>query len=156
MPLPRLDLQALPAAPRESELRRLAREEAGRPLPLDRPLLRTALALVTPDENVALVTLHHIVSDGASMEVFVRELGSAYAALAAGETPSLPPLPLQYADYAVWQRGWLSGAVLEGEIAWWRERLAGAPALLELPTDRPRPRPSATGRASCPSSSPRS
>ncbi len=138
--LPRLDLTALPPAEREAELRRLAREEARRPLDLRTgPLLRTALAALGADEHVALFTLHHIASDGWSMDVFVRELAAGYGALVTGGHPALPPLPLQYADYAIWQREWLSGEVLAGEIAWWQARLAGAPGLLELPTDRPRP-----------------
>jgi amino acid adenylation domain-containing protein len=141
--LPRLDLFALSPARKEAELLRLAREEARRPLDLRRgPLLRTALAALAGDEHVVLLTLHHIASDAWSMDVLVRELVVAYGALSRGgnpELPPLPPLPIQYADFALWQREWLSGEVLAGEIAWWRERLAGAPALLELPTDRPRP-----------------
>ena len=91
------------------------------------------------DEHVLLlVTMHHIVSDGWSMGVLIRELAALYAAYP-GRPIRCPPLPIQYADYAVWQRGWLQGEVLEAQAEYWREQLAGAPALLELPTDRPRP-----------------
>jgi amino acid adenylation domain-containing protein len=141
--LPRLDLRKLPPAAREAGLRRLARQEAVQPLDLTAaPLLRALLVELGEAESVALFTLHHIASDGWSMGIFVRELAAAYGALLTGEPgerPDLPPLPIQYADFALWQREWLAGEVLTGEIAWWRERLSGAPALLELPTDRPRP-----------------
>ena len=83
--------------------------------------------------------MHHIVSDGWSMGVLFRELSALYAAFREGGASPLPELPVQYADYAVWQRERLAGEVLERQLAYWRERLAGAPALLELPTDRPRP-----------------
>ncbi|MBZ4423365.1 non-ribosomal peptide synthetase, partial [Myxococcus sp. RHSTA-1-4] len=85
------------------------------------------------------LTMHHIVSDGWSMGVLVREMGILYAAHLSGVAPPLPPLPMQYADYAVWQRGWLQGAVLSRQLDYWKRQLAGAPALLELPTDGPRP-----------------
>ena len=83
--------------------------------------------------------MHHIVSDGWSLGVLYRELGALYGAFAAGEPSPLPELPVQYADYALWQRRWLSGEVLERQLGYWREQLAGAPAQLTLPTDRPRP-----------------
>ncbi len=138
--IPLHDLRALPEAEREAEVRRLAREEALRPFDLAAgPLLRTTLVRLADEEWALLVTLHHAVSDGWSTGVLVRELSEAYTALAEGRTPSLPELPVQYADYAAWQRAWLSGDVLEAQLGWWRGRLAGAPPLLELPTDRPRP-----------------
>ncbi|MEA2692843.1 MAG: hypothetical protein QOJ16_2230, partial [Acidobacteriota bacterium] len=138
--LPQADLSRLAAGEREGELARLAREEARRPFNLATgPLLRAALLRLAPAEHVALLTLHHIVSDGWSIGVLVRELGECYGALAAGRPPVLPELPVQYADYAVWQRLWLSGEVLGRQLSWWRERLAGAPAVLDLPADRPRP-----------------
>jgi amino acid adenylation domain-containing protein len=133
-PLPVVDLSALPSLEREAELRRLVRSEALRPFDLARgPLLRAAVARLGDGEHAALVTMHHIVSDGWSLGVFVRELSAFYAAA------PLPELEIQYADFACWQRSWLSGGVLERELESWRERLAGAPPLLELPTDRPRP-----------------
>ena len=86
-----------------------------------------------------MVTMHHIVSDGWSMGVLVREVGLLYPALCAGTESPLPELSIQYADYAVWQRQWLSGEVLDQQLSYWREQLAGAPAVLELPSDRVRP-----------------
>jgi hypothetical protein len=88
---------------------------------------------------VLLVTMHHIVSDGWSMGVLIRELGALYGAYREGRGNALPALPIQYADYAQWQRQWLSGKVLQGQLDYWKEHLSGAPQLLELPTDRARP-----------------
>src|SRR5690606_30625679 len=93
---------------------------------------------LAPDEHALLVTLHHIASDGWSLGVLAHELTAAYAALAREEEPGLRPLPVQYADYAVWQRSELTEAVQEAERELWRRRLDGAPPL-DLPTDRPRP-----------------
>ena len=86
-----------------------------------------------------LLSMHHIVSDGWSMGVLFRELSALYEAYREGRESPLPELPVQYADYAVWQREQLAGEVLDRQLAYWRERLAGAPELLELPTDHPRP-----------------
>ncbi len=139
IPLPRIDLAALPAAAREAELLRLATAEARAPFDLARgPVLRVRLARLAAEEHALLLTLHHIVSDGWSSEVLIREVAAYYAAFRAGEPARLPELAIQYADFAVWQRGWLRGETLDKQIAWWRERLAGVPAL-ELPADRPRP-----------------
>ena len=91
------------------------------------------------DHHVLLLTMHHIVSDGWSMGVLTRELMALYQAFSQGQADPLPPLALQYADYAVWQRRWLSGEVLQRQSDYWQQTLAGAPALLTLPTDRPRP-----------------
>ena len=85
------------------------------------------------------MTLHHIISDGWSQAILRREISSLYNAFSSGNSTSLPDLPIQYADYAVWQRNWLQGEVLERQISYWKQKLAGAPALLELPADRPRP-----------------
>ncbi len=134
-----VDLRRLPAEAREGAARRLAGEEALRPFDLSRgPLLRSTLLRLDEREHLLCFTLHHIVSDGWSTGVLVREVAALYGALARGEAPELPALPVQYADYAVWQRGWLRGDVLEAQLAWWKERMAGAPPLLEIPTDRPR------------------
>ncbi|HEX2092011.1 MAG TPA: condensation domain-containing protein, partial [Longimicrobiaceae bacterium] len=133
------DLRALPLEAREAEVHRLAREETARPFDLARgPLLRAALARLGAEEWVLVLVLHHIVSDGWSRELLAREVSALYGGYTGGPAPALPALPVQYADYAVWQRAWLSGEMLERQLAWWRERLAGAPPLLELPTDRPR------------------
>src|SRR5262249_52296285 len=101
--------------------------------------LRTALLHLAEDSWVALFTMHHIVSDGWSMGVLVREVSVLYRALSEGAGQALPELPVQYADFAVWQRRWLEGSVLEAELEHWRSKLAGVPSLLELPLDRPRP-----------------
>ncbi|MEA2692634.1 MAG: hypothetical protein QOJ16_2021, partial [Acidobacteriota bacterium] len=138
--VPRVDLTALPAAAREREGPRLAGVEGNRPFDLTRgPLLRATLVRLGPAEHLALLTVHHIVADGWSMGVLVREMGTLYGAAIAGRPSPLPPLPVQYADFAVWQREWLSGEVLEAEIAYWRGAIAGVPRILDLPTDRPRP-----------------
>ena len=103
------------------------------------PLVRGLLLRIGEDQHALAIVMHHIVSDGWSMGVLTEELSALYAAYLAGGDDPLPPLPIQYADYAVWQRQWLQGEVLERQSAYWRAALTGAPALLELPTDRPRP-----------------
>ncbi|MEA2693226.1 MAG: hypothetical protein QOJ16_2613, partial [Acidobacteriota bacterium] len=129
-----VDLAGLPAPRGEAAGEALARAEGLAPFDLERgPLLRVRLLRLAPDRRLLLVSMHHIVSDAWSMEVFVRELAALY------ERSPLPELHLQYADYAAWQREWLQGEVLAAELAWWRERLAGAPGLLALPLDRSRP-----------------
>ncbi|MET0395519.1 MAG: condensation domain-containing protein, partial [Longimicrobiaceae bacterium] len=135
--LPLVDLRGAPDATGRAE--RLAAQEARRPFDLERgPLLRSILLRLGDEDHVLLFTLHHIVSDGWSRGVLVREISALYGALSRGEEPGLPELPVQYADYAVWQRRWLSGATLEAQIGYWKEKLGGAPPLLEIPTDRPR------------------
>ncbi|HEX8317855.1 non-ribosomal peptide synthase/polyketide synthase [Longimicrobium sp.] len=132
------DLHALADA--EDELRRLVSDEAGAPFDLARgPLVRGRLVRMASDDHVLLLTMHHIVSDGWSMGVLHRELGALYAAFACGEPDPLPPLPVQYADYVAWHRRWVEGEVLRRQADYWRETLAGAPDLLELPADHPRP-----------------
>src|SRR5579864_6698867 len=138
--LPLADLSALPAAARETQAARLAAAAAIRPFDLAvPPLLRLLLLRLAPAEHLAVLVFHHIVSDGWSMSVFVRELVALYGAMVEGRPPRLPALPVQYADFAAWQRGWLSGETLAAELAHWRAALAGAPRQLELPADRPRP-----------------
>ncbi len=137
--LPVLDFGALPDEAREAEIARLESAEARRPFDLEQgPLLRAALLRLGSDEHRLLVAMHHIVSDGRSVEVLQRELGILYGAFAAGRPSPLPELPVQYPDFAVWQRSWLAGVELERQLAYWRERLAGAHGV-ELHTDRPRP-----------------
>ncbi|MET0400339.1 MAG: amino acid adenylation domain-containing protein, partial [Longimicrobiaceae bacterium] len=139
VPLPLLDLRALPAGAREAEAERLAGAEALRPFDLARgPLLRCSLLRLDRDDHVLCLTLHHAVGDGWSVDVLAGELSALYAAFVRGVEPRLPDLPIQYADFAVWQREWLRGDLLDAQTGFWRERLAGAPPLLELPTDRPR------------------
>ncbi len=137
VPLPTIDLQSLPDDERESVARRLVAAEAERPFDLARgPLFRVTLLRLGPRDHLALVTMHHIVCDGWTMSIFIRELTVLYAA-GQGAAP-LPPLVIQYADYAAWQRAWMQGEVLERHLAYWRARLADLP-MLRLPTDRPRP-----------------
>jgi amino acid adenylation domain-containing protein len=140
--LPAVDLSGLCAPRRTAEMERLAVAEANRPFDLGRgPLLRTVLLRLDRAEHVLLLVLHHIVADAWSMAILWREVVALYRAVTDTERrpDGLPALPLQYRDYAAWQREWLSGEVLANELAWWRRQLAGAPTLLELPTDRPRP-----------------
>ncbi|HYO51728.1 non-ribosomal peptide synthetase, partial [Archangium sp.] len=138
--LARVDLRAVPAEAREDEVRRLALAEATRPFDLGRgPLVRCTLLWLDDTVHVVLLTLHHIVSDGWSMGLLIREVGALYGAFLAGQPSPLPELPVQYADHAVWQRRWLRGEVLETQLAWWKRQLEGAPEVLELPADRPRP-----------------
>ena len=114
--------------------------EAWRPFDLERgPLVRAALLRFSAAEHVLALNIHHSVADGWSLGILLREVSAAYEAFRRGESPDLPPVPLQYADFAAWQRGWLSGDRVEAQLAGWRDALAGAPSLLELPTDRPRP-----------------
>ncbi|WP_448042759.1 amino acid adenylation domain-containing protein [Bradyrhizobium liaoningense] len=125
---------------RAQELARLCSEEAATPFDLAAgPLIRGRLIRTEEREYLFLLTQHHIVSDGWSIGVLVRELGALYQAFAAGKDETLPPLAIQYPDYAAWQRQWLSGERLQRQVDYWRETLAEAPAALELPTDRPRP-----------------
>ncbi|MET0647738.1 MAG: condensation domain-containing protein, partial [Pyrinomonadaceae bacterium] len=139
-PLPVTDLSALPEDQREAEVSRLAAVERQRPFDLSRdPLLRVTLVRLAEEEHALLVTMHHIVSDGWSAGVLIRELTGLYGAFSRGEESPLSELPVQYADYAVWQRERLTGETLEQQLGYWKEQLAGAPALLALPTDRPRP-----------------
>ncbi|HEX3155294.1 MAG TPA: condensation domain-containing protein, partial [Candidatus Angelobacter sp.] len=138
-----VDLSGMEEEEREKEAQRVTEEEAGRGFDLSRgPLLRVGLLRLGEREHVLLLTLHHVVSDGWSVGIFLRELGRLYAAYRAGEESPLAELPIQYADFAQWQREWLQGEVLEEQLKYWREQLAGLPAL-ELPTDHARPtRPS--------------
>ncbi len=124
----------------EDEVERWAAAAAARPFDISQgPLLRAALLRLGPEDHALVVAMHHIASDGLSMEVFLREMAALYGAYAAGRPSPLPEPAVQYGDYALWERGWLAGAALEERLGQARERLAGAPTFLELPTDRPRP-----------------
>ncbi|HEV7519213.1 MAG TPA: amino acid adenylation domain-containing protein, partial [Thermoanaerobaculia bacterium] len=139
-PLPGIDLAGLGEAAREEQVAHLAGGEAVRPVDLGwGPLWRTALLHLSPERHVLLLTLHHIVSDGWSVGVLAQEVAELYGAAVEGRPSRLPELPIQYKDYASWQRGWLQGEVLAEGLTYWQRRLAGAPPVLELPTDRPRP-----------------
>jgi len=149
--LPLLDLSHLPAAEREAQARALALSEARRPFDLQRgPLLRLLLVRLAGTDWLLLLTLHHIVSDGWSLGVLVREVTALYEAFSQGLPSPLPELPVQYADFAAWQRSWLQGEALDAQLGYWRRRLAGAPAVLELPLDRPRPPVQSYRGATCP------
>jgi glycosyltransferase involved in cell wall biosynthesis len=139
--LPLADLSGLPAAAREAEVLRLAQEEARRPFDLARgPLLRVTLLRAGADEHFVLFTMHHIAGDGWSMDILVRETGALYEAVSAGKPAALPELPIQYVDFAHWQRQQLQGGVMENHLSYWKQQLGGAPAVLHLPTV---PRPTA-------------
>jgi amino acid adenylation domain-containing protein/non-ribosomal peptide synthase protein (TIGR01720 family) len=138
--VPVIDLAGVPAAERLERALGLAVEEASRPFDLARgPLLRASLLRLDEADHVLRLVVHHAVTDWRSMEVLAGELGVLYGALSAGAASPLPELPVQYGDYAAWQRERLQGDLLAEHLGWWRERLAGAPELLELPADRPRP-----------------
>ena len=140
VPLEQTDLQALPAAERLAEAVRQATASVQRPFQLsDGPLLRARLFTLGPQDHVVLLAMHHIISDGWSLGVLLQELASLYTARVKGQSLELSPLPIQYADFAAWQRQWLQGDVLARELQFWKQRLAGAPGVLELPADHPRP-----------------
>ncbi|WP_254597648.1 condensation domain-containing protein, partial [Burkholderia ubonensis] len=141
LPLALTDLSALPAGERAAAAQRLAIDEAARPFDLGAaPLLRLRVIRLAPDEHLLVLTIHHIISDGWSMRVLHREFSTLYAAYAAGLQAPLAPLPIQYADFVIWQRDWLAGDVLDRQLAFWRTQLDGAPsAPLDLPCARPRP-----------------
>ncbi|MEO5369526.1 MAG: amino acid adenylation domain-containing protein [Magnetococcus sp. DMHC-1] len=140
--LPLVDLQHLPPEQQNITIEQVTREQASTPFDLSSGnlLLRVKLLRLHPTEHVFILTMHHIIADGWSIGVFVRELSTLYHARLAGQPSPLPPLPIQYADYAHWERQRFQGAFLEQEKNYWRKQLAHAPALLELPTDFPRPR----------------
>jgi aspartate racemase len=137
--LPLIDLSELAGESGAREVARRFEEEAGRGFDLEAgPLLRASLVRLSADEHALCLMMHHIVSDGWSKGVIENELKALYAAFRAGRPSPLEELPIQYADYAVWQREYLSGETLERELTYWRKQLEGAPPLLALPTDRPR------------------
>ncbi|HVU70109.1 MAG TPA: amino acid adenylation domain-containing protein, partial [Ktedonobacteraceae bacterium] len=138
VPLQRLDLRAWPVEEREAVLQQRLQEEIAQPFDLERgPLQRYLLLRMSEEEHVLFLLWHHSISDGWSAGIFLRELSALYTAGCAGEVPDLPPLTVHYADYALWQRE--QTEEFARQLAYWREHLAGAPPLLELPTDRPRP-----------------
>src|SRR5690349_2823289 len=134
-----IDLREEPAESREAVAERLVLEQVEEPFDLARgPLLRVSLVRLGEAEQIVVLVMHHIISDGWSLGLFMRELGQLYEGFAAGVPVKLEELGIQYGDYAEWQRGWLTGAVLEEQLGYWRQQLAGM-ATLQLPTDRPRP-----------------
>lgn len=139
IPLYRRHVQGDLEPERTAEILREAGLEAERPFWLSKgPLLRSTLLDIAEDDHVLLLTLHHIIADGWSIEILIHEIAHLYTAASMGQPASLPPLPIQYADFACWQREWLQGKALETQMKYWKEQLRGA-LPLELPTDRPRP-----------------
>ncbi len=137
--LPVIDLSELPQATQEAKVRQLAIAHAQQPFALDTaPMLRVKLLRLSQQEHVALFVMHHIVCDGWSTDVLVRELSALYKAFSTGQPSPLPELPIQYVDFAVWQRNWLQGEVLEKQLAYWKQQLGGNLPVLQLPTVRPR------------------
>ncbi len=140
VPMTSIELGELAEWEQDEAIRKIATGEAAQPFDLSHgPLLRVKLVRLSEQEHVLLLTMHHIVSDGWSMGVLVREVSELYTAYASGREPQLAALPIQYADYASWQREWLQGEVLDEQVQYWRKQLAGAPQVMELPTDRVRP-----------------
>jgi amino acid adenylation domain-containing protein len=140
LPVPCVDLGALPEPLRLDALRRLGATEVGRPFDLAQgSLLRIHVLRLAREEHAVLLVLHHIIADGWSIDLLIQEIGALYRASLSGEPLALPPLPVQYTDFAEWQRRWLQGEVLEAQLEHWRRVMAGAPPLLGLATDRPRP-----------------
>ncbi len=138
IPLPIVDLQDLPVIEKEQEVQRLEAENAQQPFNLTQaPLLRLVLLRLTQEEHILLVTMHHIISDAWSAGVLMREISVFYEAFSTGK-PSLLSLPIQYADYAVWQQQWLQGERLDTQLIYWKQQLENAKTILELPTDKPR------------------
>jgi amino acid adenylation domain-containing protein len=140
MPLPVLDLSGIAQESREEAVERAIRSDARRPFALDRDLmLRAQLLKLSPDNYVLIFNMHHIASDGWSVSVLIREFVTAYRAFSAGENPVMKPLPVQYGDFAYWQRRALANEVLAPEVDYWRRHLAALPHVHSLPLDKPRP-----------------
>ncbi|MBE8998846.1 amino acid adenylation domain-containing protein [Nostoc sp. LEGE 12447] len=138
--VPIVDLSELPESEREIACQQLATTEANRPFDLaSSPLIRASVVKLTEVEYALVLTIHHIVVDGWSIGVLMRELATIYSAICNNLSPELPELPIQYADFAIWQRQWLQSEVLQTQLDYWKQLLKNAPTLLELPTDRPRP-----------------
>ncbi|OJW54632.1 MAG: hypothetical protein BGO67_05225 [Alphaproteobacteria bacterium 41-28] len=135
------DFSALPESQQRTSVENLASQEAYTPFDLSSgPLIRLKLLKLSSQEHIFLMTLHHIIADGWSMSIFFKELSALYNAYLEDKELDLPPLPIQYADFALWQRNWLQGKVLEAQLSYWKSQLSDIPDLLELPTDKPRPK----------------
>lgn len=135
-----IDLRHLPQSERKPKAKQLVEEDSLQPFDLARgPLMRVKLLMLDHEDDLLLMNLHHIVYDGWSTGVMFQELMTLYNAFILGQRPQLPELPIQYADFAIWQREWLTGERLEEQLSYWREKLSGALPVLELPTDRLRP-----------------
>jgi len=140
IPLPVVDLRDVPPIDREQEARRLAEEEVGRAFNLATgPLVRMKLLQMDAEDHVFLLTFHHMICDGWSRGIFTRELQRCYEAYSVGQMPDLSPLPIQYADYAVWRRAQMEGEIFRRQLEYWKDRLKDLPSILPLPVDHPRP-----------------
>ena len=138
--LPVIDVTSLPESEREAEAKRQIDREIRQPFSLTQlPLIRWVLIRIDAEDHILVHIEHHLVHDGWSFNVFLNELIKLYTAFASGQAPQLPELPIQFADFAQWQRRWLSGEVAEKQLRYWRNKLQGSPPVLELPADRPRP-----------------
>lgn len=138
--LPVIPLDMLAVEAREGEARRIAGAEAEQPFDLSTgPLFRIKLLRISDADHIVVLTMHHIIGDGWSMEVLVREVAELYESYKTGKTSPLPNLAIQYADFAYWQRRWLQGEVLEAQLSYWKTKLGDGSSKIELPTDRPRP-----------------
>ncbi|MHC8306627.1 amino acid adenylation domain-containing protein [Pseudomonas sp. PB3P13] len=140
LPIEQLDLRGAPQEQRFDQAMKIVEQEIARPFDLQHgPLLRVTLLQLDTEEHVLLLTLHHIVTDGWSMGVLVEEFSRLYTAYCQGRNTALEALPIQYSDYAMWQRRWMEAGELERQLNWWRDTLGNEQPLLELPSDRPRP-----------------
>ena len=140
IPLRHIENMNLSQAEQQKQVHQILRQQALQPFDLRKgPLLRNTLIRLGPEEHVLIIAMHHIVSDAWSMNVLVREIVALYQAHSSGLEPDLPPLPVQYADFAVWQRNWLQGELLAQQLEYWKQQLGNSSGVLELPTDRPRP-----------------
>ena len=138
--LRQIDLTATPEEDRYPVFNLVARDETNKPFDLAAgPLLRASLFSLSDHEHILLLILHHIITDGWSMNVLVRELSELYTSYQSGFPAQLPQLPIQFGDYATWQREWLQGEVLDRQLDYWTQKLTGLPPVLEIPADRPRP-----------------
>ena len=138
--LPKFDLSHLPKTQADAEAQYLIDAEAARPFNLEHgPLLRAMLVKKSDEEHALSLIFHHVVTDGWSMDLFTSELIGLYEAFSANEPSPLPDLPVQYADFAAWQREWIAGGVLDDQLAYWKKQLSGDLPMLEVPTDHPRP-----------------
>jgi amino acid adenylation domain-containing protein len=138
--IPITDLSGLPEPTREPEALRIASEEGKRSFDLTKgPLFRAVLVCLAPDQYLLVLAMHHIITDGWSIAVLFREITRCYQAITNGQDAKLPELPLQYAEYAEWQRQYMTGDVLAKQVGYWKSKLAGAQTILDLPTDHPRP-----------------
>lgn len=138
--LPIIDLQEFAESKQQELVQELAKQEGQCPFDISQePLLRVKLLRLSETKYVMLFTMHHIVSDAWSRGVIIRELAALYTAICSGQPPTLPELPIQYADFAAWQREWLQGEVLESQLSYWKKQLAGQLPVINLPTDKPRP-----------------